>query len=330
MKAHAIRFSQTGGPEVLSYDEVDVGDPGEGQVLLRQTAIGVNYIDTYHRSGLYPMPLPSHLGQEGCGVIEKLGKGVKGFKVGDRVAYASAPIGSYATWRLMPAARVIKVPAAIDDKTAAKMMLQGMTAEYLLFRTFKVKKGDTILVHAAAGGMGLILGQWAKALGATVIGTASSDEKAAIAKKHGYKHVIVYSREDFVAKVKEITKGKGVPVVYDGVGKDTWPKSLDCLQTRGMMISFGNASGPLPPIDSRDLNLRGSLYFTRPTMGHYTATREELLGRAHDLFGWIGKGQLAIRVGAEFPLAEAAAAHRALEGRQTTAKVLLRVGGAGR
>ena len=223
MKAHAIRIAQTGGPEVLSYDEVEVGDPGEGQVLLRQTAIGVNYIDTYFRSGLYPLQLPSGLGQEGCGVVEKIGKGVKGLKAGDRVAYASAPPGSYSTARLFPAARVVKVPKEIDDKTAAKMMLQGMTAEYLLFRTYKVKKGDTILVHAAAGGMGLILGQWAKALGATVIGTVSSDEKAAIAKKHGYKHVIVYSRDDFVARVKEITKGKGVPVVYDGVGKDTWP-----------------------------------------------------------------------------------------------------------
>lgn len=323
MKAHAIRFSQTGGPEVLSYDEVEVGDPGEGQVLLRQTAIGVNYIDTYHRSGLYPLPLPSHLGQEGCGVVEKLGKGVKGLKAGDRVAYASAPIGSYATWRLMPAARVVKVPKEIDDKTAAKMMLQGMTAEYLLFRTYKVKKGDTILVHAAAGGMGLILGQWAKALGATVIGTVSSDEKAAIAKKHGYKHVIVYSREDFVARVKEITKGKGVPVVYDGVGKDTWPKSLDCLQQRGLMVSFGNASGPLPPINSGDLNSRGSLFFTRPTMGHYTATRPDLELSSGRVMSAIKGGKLKIRLNQTYPLKDAAQAHRDLQERKTTGSILL-------
>ena len=323
MKAHAIRFPQTGGPEVLRYEEVEVGDPGEGQVLLRQTAIGVNYIDTYHRSGLYPLPLPSGLGQEGCGVIEKIGKGVKGFKAGDRVTYASAPIGSYSTWRLMPAARVVKVPKEIDDKTAAKMMLQGMTAEYLLHRTYKVKKGDTILVHAAAGGMGLILCQWAKALGATVIGTASTDAKAELAKKHGCKYPIVYSREDFVARVKEITKGKGVPVVYDGVGKDTWPKSLDCLQQRGLMISFGNASGPLPPVNSGDLNSRGSLYFTRPTMGHYTATRPDLELSSGRVISAIKSGKLKIRINQTYPLKDAAQAHRDLQERKTTGSILL-------
>jgi len=323
MKAHAIRFASVGGPDVLSYGDVEVGDPGEGQLLLRQTAIGVNYIDTYHRSGLYPMPLPSGLGQEGCGVIEKLGKSVKGFKVGDRVAYASAPIGSYATWRLMPAARVVKVPKEIDDKTAAKMMLQGMTAEYLLFRTYKVKKGDTILVHAAAGGMGLILCQWAKALGATVIGTASTDEKAALAKQHGCKYPIVYSREDFVARVKEITKGKGVPVVYDGVGKDTWPKSLDCLAVRGLMVSFGNASGPLPPINTSDLNQRGSLFFTRPTMGHYTATRPDLELSSGRVMAAIKKKQLKIKINQTYPLKDAAQAHRDLEARKTTGSILL-------
>jgi len=323
MKAHAIRFAQTGGPDVLSYEEVEVGDPGEGQVLLRQTAIGVNYIDTYHRSGLYPLPLPSGLGQEGAGVIEKISKGVKGFKVGDRVAYAGAPIGSYATWRLMPAARVVKVPKEIDDKTAGKMMLQGMTAEYLLHRTYKVKKGDTILVHAAAGGMGLILCQWAKALGATVIGTASTDEKAALANKHGCKFPIVYSREDFVARVKEITKGKGVPVVYDGVGKDTWPKSLDCLAPRGLMVSFGNASGPLPPINSSDLQSRGSLFFTRPTMGHYTATRPDLELSAGRVMSAIKSGKLKIRINQTYPLKDAAQAHRDLESRKTTGSILL-------
>jgi len=323
MKAHAIRFPQTGGPEVLRYEEVEVGEPGEGQVLLRQTAIGVNYIDTYHRSGLYPLPMPSGLGQEGCGVIEKIGKGVKGFKAGDRVTYASAPIGSYSTWRLMPAARVVKVPKEIDDKTAAKMMLQGMTAEYLLHRTYKVKKGDTILVHAAAGGMGLILCQWAKALGATVIGTASTDAKAELAKKHGCKYPIVYSREDFVARVKEITKGKGVPVVYDGVGKDTWPKSLDCLQQRGLMISFGNASGPLPPVNSGDLNSRGSLYFTRPTMGHYTATRPDLELSSGRVISAIKSGKLKIRINQTYPLKDAAQAHRDLQERKTTGSILL-------
>jgi NADPH2:quinone reductase len=323
MKAHALRIAQTGGPEVLSYDEVEVGDPGEGQVLLRQTAIGVNYIDTYFRSGLYPLQLPSGLGQEGCGVVEKIGKGVKGLKAGDRVAYASAPPGSYSTARLFPAARVVKVPKEIDDKTAAKMMLQGMTAEYLLHRTYKVKKGDTILVHAAAGGMGLILGQWAKALGATVIGTVSTDDKAAIAKKHGYKHVIVYSREDFVARVKEITKGKGVPVVYDGVGKDTWPKSLDCLAVRGLMVSFGNASGPLPPINSGDLNSRGSLFFTRPTMGHYTATRPDLELSAGRVMSAIKSGKLKIRINQTYALKDAAQAHRDLQDRKTTGSILL-------
>ena len=323
MKAHAIRIAQTGGPEVLSYDEVEVGEPGEGQVLLRQTAIGVNYIDTYFRSGLYPLQLPSGLGQEGCGVVEKIGKGVKGLKAGDRVAYASAPPGSYSTARLFPAARVVKVPKEIDDKTAAKMMLQGMTAEYLLHRTYKVKKGDTILVHAAAGGMGLILGQWAKALGATVIGTVSTDDKAAIAKKHGYKHVIVYSREDFVARVKEITKAKGVPVVYDGVGKDTWPKSLDCLAVRGLMVSFGNASGPLPPINSGDLNSRGSLFFTRPTMGHYTATRPDLDLSAGRVMSAIKSGKLKIRINQTYALKDAAQAHRDLQDRKTTGSILL-------
>ncbi|MCW5773498.1 MAG: quinone oxidoreductase [Rhodospirillaceae bacterium] len=323
MKAHAIRIAKTGGPEVLSYEEVEVGDPGPGELLLRQVAIGVNFVDTYYRSGLYPIALPTAIGQEGCGVIEKLGKGVKGFKVGDRVAYASSPTGSYATWRLMPAARVVKVPKAIDDATAGKMMLQGMTAEYLLFRTYKVKAGDTILIHAAAGGMGLILCQWAKALGATVIGTASSDEKAALAKKHGCKYPIVYTREDFVARVKEITKGKGVPVVYDGVGKDTWPKSLDCLQPRGLMVSFGNASGPLPPINSVDLVSRGSLFFTRPTMASYTATREDLELSAGRVMSAIKTGKLKIRINQTYPLKDAAEAHRDLESRKTTGSILL-------
>ncbi len=323
MKAHAVRIGRTGGPEVLEYQEVEVGDPGEGQALLRQTAIGLNYIDVYHRSGLYPVPLPSGIGHEGCAVVEKIGKGVKGLKVGERVAYAGAPIGGYASWRLMPAARLIKVPKDIDDRTAASMMLQGMTVEYLLHRTYKVHRGDTILVHAAAGGIGLIMCQWARALGATVIGTVSSDEKAALAKAHGCKHPIVYTREDFVARVKEITKGKGLPVVYDAVGRDTWPKSLECLGLRGLMVSFGNASGPLPPISSGDLSARGSLFFTRPTLGHYAATRDELELSSKRVIAAIKSGKVKIRVNQTYPLSRAADAHRDLESRKTTGSTVL-------
>jgi NADPH2:quinone reductase len=323
MKAHAVRVHQQGGPETMVYEEVEVGDPGPGQVRLRQLAIGVNYIDVYHRSGLYKMPTPLTLGSEGCGVVEALGPGAKGIKKGDRVMYTGAPVGSYATWRLFPADRVIKVPLAIDDRTAAKIMLQGMTVEYLLHRTYKVKKGDTILIHAAAGGIGLILCQWAKALGATVIGTVGSDEKAALAKSHGCKHPIVYTREDFVARVKEITKGKGLPVVYDSIGKDTWPKSLDCLAPRGLMVSFGNASGAVPPINGLDLSSRGSLFFTRPTLGHYTATRKDLELSAGRVLAAIKSKKVKIRVNHSYPLAAAAEAHRDLEARKTTGSIVL-------
>jgi NADPH2:quinone reductase len=323
MKAHAIRIAQTGGPEVLSYDEVEVGDPGEGQVLLRQTAIGVNYIDTYFRSGLYPLQLPSGLGQEGCGVVEKIGKGVKGLKAGDRVAYASAPPGSYSTARLFPAARVVKVPKEIDDKTAAKMMLQGMTAEYLLHRTYKVKKGDTILVHAAAGGMGLILGQWAKALGATVIGTVSTPDKAELAKAHGCTHVINYKTEDFVKRTKELTNGQGVDVVYDAVGKDTYPGSLDCLKPLGLWVSFGNASGAITNFDILQLSAKGSLYATRPTLGTYIAKRADLLANANELFDVVSRGIVKINVNHTYPLKEAVQAHKDLEGRKTTGSIVL-------
>jgi NADPH:quinone reductase-like Zn-dependent oxidoreductase len=323
MKAHTIRIHRTGGPEVLDWEEVDLGDPGEGEVLIRHNAVGLNYIDVYHRSGLYPLPLPSGIGSEGAGVVEKVGKKVKEIREGDRVAYATQPLGAYSTARIMPAARLVKIPKEIDDKTAAAMMLQGMTVEYLIHRTYRVKEGDTILVHAAAGGIGLILCQWAKALGATVIGTVSSDEKAALAKAHGCKHPIVYTREDFVARVKEITKGKGLPVVYDSVGKDTWPKSLDCLQLRGLMVSFGNASGPLPPINSGDLVSRGSLFFTRPTLASYTATREELDLSAKRVMSAIKSGKVKIRVNQTYPLRQAADAHRDLEARKTTGSTVL-------
>jgi NADPH:quinone reductase-like Zn-dependent oxidoreductase len=323
MKAHAIRIQRTGGPEVLTWEEVDVGEPGEGEVLLQQKAVGLNYIDVYHRSGLYPVPLPSGIGQEAAAVVEKVGPGVKGLRRGDRVAYTTMPLGAYSTARVLPAARLIKIPKEIDDTTAASMMLQGMTVEYLLHRTYRVRDGDTILVHAAAGGIGLIMCQWAKALGATVIGTVSTDEKAAIAKEHGCDHAIIYTREDFVARVKEITGGKGLPVVYDSVGKDTWPKSLDCLRPRGLMVSFGNASGPLPPINSSDLVSRGSLFFTRPTLASYTATRDELELSASRVIRAIKSGKVKIRINQTYPLRAAADAHRDLEARKTTGSTVL-------
>ncbi len=270
---HAIRMHETGGPEVMRWEEVEVGQPGPGEVRVRNTALGLNFIDTYHRTGLYPMPLPTTLGMEGAGVVEAVGPKVKGFKAGDRVAYAN-PIGSYAEVCLRPVARLVKIPTGVDDKIAAAIMLKGMTAWYLCKRTFKVGKGQTILVHAAAGGVGQILSQWAKYLGATVIGTVGSEEKAALAKKAGCKHVIVTSKEDFVARVKEITKGKGVPVVYDGVGKDTFMGSLDCLAPRGYMVSFGNASGAVTQFNPGLLAAKGSLFLTRPTLFNYTATPE--------------------------------------------------------
>src|SRR5688500_14869806 len=268
---YAIRIYEHGGPEIMSWEEVEVGDPGPGEVRVRNTAVGLNYIDTYHRSGLYPMQLPTTLGSEGAGVVEKVGPRVKGFKVGDRVAYVQ-PIGAYAEVLLRPVARLVKIPGGIDDQTAAAMMLKGMTAWYLCRRTYRVKKGDTILVHAAAGGVGQILCQWTKSLGATVIGTVGSDEKAPLAKKAGCKHVIVTSREKIAERVKAITKGKGVPVVYDGVGKDTFTDSLDCLAPLGLMASFGNASGAVPPVNIGILATKRSLSLTRPTLATYTAT----------------------------------------------------------
>jgi NADPH2:quinone reductase len=319
---HAIRIHETGGPEKLQWEEVPVGDPGPGQVRVRNTAIGLNFVDTYQRSGLYPMPLPLILGSEGAGVVEAVGPRVKEFKAGDRVAYSS-PIGAYAEVLLRPADRLVKIPAGVDDRTAAAMMLKGLTTQYLIRRTYRVKKGDTILMHAAAGGVGQILCQWAKALGATVIGTVGSDEKAAIAKKAGCKHVIVTSKENFVERVKEITKGKGVPVVYDGVGKDTFMGSLDCLSPLGMMVSFGNASGAVPPFNAGILAQKGSLFLTRPTLMTYTASREDLVKAARELFAVVKSGKVKISVNQTYPLREAAQAHRDLEARKTTGSTVL-------
>src|SRR6266849_2114954 len=280
----AIRFAKTGGPEVLEWQPVDVGKPGQGQVRLKHSAVGLNYIDTYQRSGLYPMPLPSGLGSEAAGVIEEVGPGVSGLKPGDRVAYAGGPLGAYSEARVMPADRLVPIPAGITDQQAAAMMLKGMTAWYLVRRTHVVKPGETILIHAAAGGVGLIVCQWAKHLGATVIGTVGNDDKAALVKEHGCDHPINYRSEDFVARVNEITGGKKLPVVYDSVGKDTFFKSLDCLAPLGLMALFGQSSGAVPPVDLGILAGKGSLFVTRPTLGNYTATREDLLGAANDLF----------------------------------------------
>jgi len=319
---HAIRIHQTGGPEVLQWEEVAVGDPGPGEVRVRNTAIGLNFIDTYHRSGLYPLPLPLTLGSEGAGVIEAVGPKVKGFKAGDRVAYAQ-PIGAYAEVLIRPVARLVKIPAGVSDQTAAAMMLKGMTSWYLLRRTYKVQKGDTILVHAAAGGVGQILCQWGKHLGATVIGTVGSDDKAPLAKKAGCKHVIVASREKISQRVRDITKGRGVPVVYDGIGKETFMESLDCLRPLGMMASFGNASGAVPPVNIGILAQKGSLYLTRPTLVNYTATREDLDKAAKDLFAVVKAGKVKISINQTYPLREAAQAHRDLESRKTTGSTVL-------
>lgn len=319
---HAIRIYETGGPEKMQWEEVHVGNPGPGEVRVRSTAVGLNFVDTYHRSGLYPLPLPLTLGMEGAGVVEAVGPKVREFKVGDRVAYAN-PIGSYAEVLLRPAERLVKIPAGVDDKIAAAIMLKGMTAWYLIKRTYKVKKGDTILMHAAAGGVGQILCQWAKSLGATVIGTVGSDDKAALAKKAGCKHVIVTSREKFLPRVKEITKGAGVPVVYDGVGKDTFMDSLDCLAPLGMMVSFGNASGAVTQFNPGLLSQKGSLFLTRPTLFTYVAKREDLVKAAQDLFAVVKKKVVKISINQTYPLREAAQAHRDLESRKTTGSTIL-------
>ena len=319
----AIRFHKTGGPEVMQLEEVAVGEPAAGQARIRQTAIGVNFIDTYHRSGLYPMPLPSGLGSEAAGVIEAVGPGVAGLKTGDRVAYTGNPVGSYAEARLYPADRLVKIPEGVTDQQAACMMLKGMTVQYLIHRTFKPKPGDTVLWHAAVGGVGLIACQWLKALGVNVIGTVGSDAKVALAKKAGCAHVINYSTENFTQRVKEITGGKGVPVVYDSVGKSTWEGSLDCLQPRGMMVSFGNASGAVAPVNIGILAQKGSLYLTRPTLVNYTATRTDLEETAKSLFDIVASGKVKIEVTGTYKLADAAKAHSDLEGRKTTGSIIL-------
>jgi len=319
---YAMRIHENGGPEKLRWEEVQVGAPAEGQVRVRSTAVGLNFIDTYQRSGLYPMPLPFTLGSEGAGVIEAVGPKVKELKVGDRVAY-SGPLGAYAEVLMRPADRLVKIPAGVDDRTAAAMMLKGLTAQYLLRRTYRVKKGDTILMHAAAGGVGQILCQWAKALGATVIGTVGSDEKVALAKKAGCKHVIVTSREKVSARVKEITQGAGVPVVYDGVGKDTFMDSLDCLAPLGLLASFGNASGAVTQFNPGVLAAKGSLFLTRPTLGSYTATRADLVKAAAELFAVVKSGKVKITINQTYPLRDAAQAHRDLESRKTTGQTVL-------
>ncbi|BAE53359.1 quinone oxidoreductase family protein [Paramagnetospirillum magneticum] len=323
MKTNAIRIHQPGGPEVMVWEEVDLAVPAAGQVLLRHTAVGLNYIDVYHRSGLYPAPLPFTPGLEGAGVVEAVGDDVTDLKVGDRVAYANPPLGAYAEVRLMPADRLVKLPDAIDERTAAAMMLQGMTAQYLLRRTYRVQAGDTILIHAAAGGVGLLVCQWARHLGATVIGTVGSPEKAELAKAHGCDHPILYKSEDFVAKVREITNGEGVPVVYDSVGKDTFLKSLDCLRPLGMMVSFGQSSGKVEPLDTGLLAAKGSLFLTRPSLMAYTAKRSDMLASAGELFDVVEKGVVNIGINQTYALKDAPQAHRDLEGRKTTGSTLL-------
>ncbi len=320
----AIRIHETGGPEVLRWEDVEVGKPGPGQIRVRNTACGLNFIDTYHRTGLYPVPqLPTVIGLEGAGVIEAVGDGVADFKIGQRVAFATPPLGAYAEARLMPADCAIPLPAGIDDQRAAAMMLKGMTAQYLVRRTYNVKAGDTILVHAAAGGVGLILCQWARHLGATVIGTVGTDAKAELASANGCHHTIVYSRENFTERVREITAGKGVPVVYDSVAAATFEGSLDCLRPRGLMVSFGNASGPVPPFSLGMLAQKGSLFITRPTLMHYTQFRDDLMATANDLFDVVTAGHVAITVNQTYPLREAARAHGDLEGRKTTGSTVL-------
>jgi len=320
----AIRIERTGGPEVMKLSEVELPRPGKGEVRVRHTAIGLNFIDTYHRSGLYPVPLPSGLGVEAAGVVEALGEGVKGLKVGDRVAYGTGPIGAYAEAKNHPANRLSKIPKSISDEQAAAMMLKGMTARYLLRATYRVKRGDLVLIHAAAGGVGSILSQWARALGATVIGTVGSDEKAELARSNGCHQVINYSREDVAKLVREITQGKGVSVVYDGVGQATLMSSLDSLRPRGLLVSFGNASGPVRALDTLWLSQRGSLYVTRPTLATYIADDRDLEETAADLFDIVKSGKVKIPVHQRYRLQDAAQAHRELETRKTTgASVIL-------
>jgi len=319
----AIRISETGDPSVMKLVDVEVPQPGEGEVRVRHTAIGLNFIDTYHRSGLYPVTLPSGLGLEAAGVVEELGPGVRGLKVGDRIAYGTGALGAYAQARNVKATRVSKIPQGISDETAAGMMLKGMTARYLLRATYQVKRGETILLHAAAGGVGLILSQWAKALGATVIGTVGSSAKMEIARAHGCSHVIDSSREDVVARVRDITGGTGVPVVYDGVGQATLMTSLDCLKPRGLLVSFGNASGPVKSLDLGLLAARGSLYVTRPVLMTYIASDADLKETADDLIDIVKSGKVKIAVNQRYALTDVVKAHQDLEARRTTGTTVL-------
>ncbi len=321
----AVTIHEVGGPEVLKFETVEVGDPGPGEVLLKQSAAGLNFIDTYQRTGLYPLPsFPAVLGMEGAGVVEAVGVGVTEVDIGDRVAYSMAP-GAYAERRLVPAAVLVRLPDGISDDQGAAMMLKGCTAQYLIRRTYRVEAGDTILIHAAAGGVGLIVCQWAKHLGATVIGTAGGPDKVALAEAHGCDHAIDYTTEDFVERVGEITNGAGVPVVYDSVGNDTFLPSMDCLQPRGLLVSFGQSSGAIPPFDPGVLAQKGSLFLTRPTLGTYIATREELEATARELFDVVVSGAVKIEVNQTYPLEDAATAHRDLEARKTTGSTVLRI-----
>jgi len=321
--SHAIRIHEYGGPKVLKWQKVEIGPPGPGEVKLKQTAVGLNFIDIYMRTGLYPQPsLPFVPGMEAAGVVTELGEGVRDLKIGRRVAYAGQ-VGAYAEERLIAADRVVKIPNEITDRTAAAIMLKGMTAQYLLRRTFKVGRGTTLLFHAAAGGVGLIACQWAASLGATVIGTVGSSGKALIARGHGCTHVINVHEEDVVAKVKEYTKGKGVDVVYDSIGKDTFPASLDCLKPLGMWVSFGQASGPVPPFNITLLSQKGSLFATRPSLANYIETRKDLVATANDLFDVIGNGTVKIAINQTYPLADAAQAQSDLEARLTTGSTVL-------
>jgi NADPH2:quinone reductase len=319
----AIRIHETGGPEVLRLEDRDREPLGPRQVRIRQHAIGVNFIDTYDRSGLYPVSLPSGLGREAAGVVIEAGRAVTALREGDRVAYGASQPGAYAEERVMDAARVVKVPDAVSDPQAAALMLKGLTAWFLLRRCHRVRRGEPVLLHAAAGGVGLIALQWALALGAKVIATVGSEEKAALVREHGASEVIVTAREDIVQRVRAITKGKGVPVVYDGVGKDTFMASLDCLSPRGLMVSFGNASGAVPPFSPLELSRRGSLYLTRPTLFHYIAKAPELARGARELFDIVASGKVRVRIGRTYPLADAAQAHRDLESRRTTGSLVL-------
>jgi NADPH2:quinone reductase len=319
----AIRFHQTGGPEVLKWEDVDVGEPTSDQLRIRHTAVGLNYIDTYHRSGLYPLPLPSTIGMEAAGVVVETGKNVKDVSVGDRVAYASPPPGSYSEERLIDADKVVKIPKGVDDQTAAAMMLKGLTAQYLIRQIHKVDSDDTILIHAAAGGVGLIVCQWAKSLGATVIGTVSTQEKATLAQANGCDHAILYTKENFADRVMDITDGKKLPVVFDSIGKDTFEKSLDCLKPLGKLVSFGQASGPIPPVDLGIFAQKGSLYFTRPTLFNYAGTPETLRAMSQDLFSAVEHKAIKIHIDQTFPLSEARTAHETLEARKTTGSTIL-------